>query len=336
MHLIWENLIPNLILFWTATFKELDHEDRGYVISPEAWKEVGEVAAACKATILQHLRSQMTSEMYSNWTLFIAPIVLRGRFQRPIYYKHFLRLVQLLKMCLELEIISEVLDQIDEGFQAWVEDYERLYYGHQPDRLSSCPLTIHALLHIAWGIRVAGPVWAYWAFPMERHCNTLLNIISSRRHPYASISAFVTAVAQLDQIRLKYNLHLELCLDPTKEALLRNEFISQSYPDFKLRPPRRQATIDVHLRTKLHAALATRFEKDKVIVSAAVDLSQPIIQYGKVTRLENGDSFVAYDMVRQSEDSRDASFIKACPSAESTAGVREKDVLWSTTTYPSP
>ncbi|XP_006459574.1 hypothetical protein AGABI2DRAFT_65569 [Agaricus bisporus var. bisporus H97] len=135
MHLIWENLIPNLILFWTATFKELDHEDRGYVISPEAWKEVGEVAAACKATIPSAFgapvpnvalqRSQMTSEMYSNWTLFIAPIVLRGRFQRPIYYKHFLRLVQLLKMCLELEISSEVLDQIDEGFQAWVEDYER-------------------------------------------------------------------------------------------------------------------------------------------------------------------------------------------------------------------
>lgn len=91
MHLIWENLIPNLILFWTATFKELDHEDRGYVISPEAWKEVGEVAAACKATIPSAFgapvpnvalqRSQMTSKMYSNWTLFIAPIVLRGRFQ---------------------------------------------------------------------------------------------------------------------------------------------------------------------------------------------------------------------------------------------------------------
>jgi hypothetical protein len=24
MHLIWENLIPNLIEFWTATFKNLD------------------------------------------------------------------------------------------------------------------------------------------------------------------------------------------------------------------------------------------------------------------------------------------------------------------------
>ena len=46
---------------------------------------------------------------------------------------------------------------------------EPLYYKHDPNRLSACPLTIHALLHIAWGIRVAGPVWTYWAYPMERH-----------------------------------------------------------------------------------------------------------------------------------------------------------------------
>ena len=90
----------------------------------------------------------------------------------------------------------------------------RLYYKHDPNRLSACPLTIHALLHIAWGIRVAGPVWTYWAYPMERHCNTLLQSIRSRRHPYASISSFVTAKSQLDQIKLLYDLHEILCLDP--------------------------------------------------------------------------------------------------------------------------
>ena len=93
----------------------------------------------------------------------------------------------------------------------------RLYYKHDPTRLSACPLTIHALLHIAWGIRVAGPVWTYWAFPMERHCNTLLQSIRSRRHPYASISSFVTATAQLDQIRLLYDLHETLRLDPDEK-----------------------------------------------------------------------------------------------------------------------
>src|ERR1700678_1212644 len=62
-----------------------------------------------------------------------------------------------------------------------------MYYKNDPTRLSACPLTIHALLHIAWGIRVAGPVWTYWAYPMEQHCNTLLQSIRSRHHPHTHL-----------------------------------------------------------------------------------------------------------------------------------------------------
>ena len=51
MHLIWENLIPNLIGFWTGDFKDLDHEDEGYFIEPHIWNEIGAATAACKATI---------------------------------------------------------------------------------------------------------------------------------------------------------------------------------------------------------------------------------------------------------------------------------------------
>lgn len=135
MHLIWENLIPNLILFWTSNFKALNHTNRGYVINPNDWKEIGIATAACKSTIpsafgapipnIAAQQGQMTSEMYSNWTLFVAPVVLRGRFQQPKYYTHFMRLVELLKICLELEVDAEMLDQVDVGFRSWVEDYER-------------------------------------------------------------------------------------------------------------------------------------------------------------------------------------------------------------------
>lgn len=52
---------------------------------------------------------------------------------------------------------------------------------------------------------------------MERHCNTLLQSIKSRRHPYASIASFVTTAAQLDQIRLLYNIREELRLDPDEK-----------------------------------------------------------------------------------------------------------------------
>ncbi len=98
--------------------------------------------------------------------------------------------VELLKLCLAFEISEVMLNQIDEGFQLWVNEkwvllhvplscmtlknQYRLYYENDPARLSACPLTIHSLLHIAWGIKVAGPVWTYWAFAMECHCNTLL------------------------------------------------------------------------------------------------------------------------------------------------------------------
>jgi hypothetical protein len=135
MHVIWENLIPNLILLWTGNFKDLDHEDQDYIIEPRAWNEIGVATAQAKRTIpsifgapipnIATHRSQMTAEMYSNWTLFIAPIVLRNRFKKAKYYKHFVTLVDLLKRCLAFEFTEEDIGYIDEGFQKWVQDYEK-------------------------------------------------------------------------------------------------------------------------------------------------------------------------------------------------------------------
>ena len=41
MHLIWENLIPNLIEFWTGVFKDLDHDGKDYVIEPICFRSCG-------------------------------------------------------------------------------------------------------------------------------------------------------------------------------------------------------------------------------------------------------------------------------------------------------
>ena len=135
MHLIWENLIPNLIEFWTGNFKDLDHKDEGYFIEPHIWNEIGAATAACKVTIpsafgapvpnIAAKQSPISAEMYSNWTLYIAPIVLHGRFKSNHYYRHFMRLVELLKLCLAFEISEVMLNQIDEGFRLWVVDYEK-------------------------------------------------------------------------------------------------------------------------------------------------------------------------------------------------------------------
>ena len=79
------------------------------------------------------------------------------------------------------------------------------YYQHDPSRLSTCPLTIHALLHIADSIVAAGPVWASWAFPMERYCGFIQPAFKSRRFPFACINRFVLDHARLTHIRVLYD-----------------------------------------------------------------------------------------------------------------------------------
>ncbi|KAF7761920.1 hypothetical protein Agabi119p4_9912 [Agaricus bisporus var. burnettii] len=341
MHLIWENLIPNLISFWIGEFKDLDHGHKGYFIGPQAWEEIGRATEACGSTIpsafgarvpnIAKKQSQMSAEMYSNWTLFIAPIVLRRRFPKAQYYKHFLKLVELLKLCLSFEIDQEMLLRIEEGFVQWVWDYERFYYCNVSARLSACPLTLHALLHIAWGIRVAGPVWSYWAFPMERECNNLLCAIKSRRHPYESINSFMIATAQLDQIRLMHNLHDVLNLDPPMKTM--NQMVHESYPTYKLWGSRQNATLPKPVSNKIQASLATRFNTTISIVRAAIKLDAPLLQYGKVTCLGDGDTMVACDIVGQSESSRDASFVKYILRVDRFARQRRREPEYVPCTY---
>jgi hypothetical protein len=94
-----------------------------------------------------------------------------------------------------------------------------MYYQYEPDRLPTCTLTIHALLHIADGIEACGPVWAYWAFPMERHCGSLIPAIQSRRFPFPSIDRYVTEVAQLSQIKMYHRLQDALSLRSPKHDI---------------------------------------------------------------------------------------------------------------------
>jgi hypothetical protein len=135
MHLIWANLIPNLILLWTGNFKDLEHDDEGYVLAPKVWQAIGVATFDAGKTIpaafgsrvpnIAAEKSQMTAETHSIWTLYLAPALLNGRFTNERYYKHFVQLVQLLTLCLEFEITQDQINDLERGFQNWVEVYER-------------------------------------------------------------------------------------------------------------------------------------------------------------------------------------------------------------------
>lgn len=247
MHLIWENLVKNLILHWTGKFKALDDGKESYSFPKAIWDAIGEATSAAGSTIpsaygarvpnISTHASQCSAEMWSFWTLYLGPVLLRRRFRRQKYYGHFVRLVRLLNLCLQFELTDDDIEEIRVGFIEWVKDYEEcvhlsltiylgksspagyhysIYYQHNPNRVSACPLTIHALLHIADSIKANGPVWCYWAFPMERYCGTLQPAIRSRRFPYASLDRHAVETAQLTQIKIIYNVAEELSLRPPR------------------------------------------------------------------------------------------------------------------------
>jgi hypothetical protein len=97
--------------------------------------------------------------------------------------------------------------------------YHRIFYQHNPERISTCPVTIHSLLHIADGIEAAGPVWVYWSFVMERYCGFLKHDgVRNRRKPYASLDNHVQHVTQLSTTKIRYDLvDLLLLTGPKKE-----------------------------------------------------------------------------------------------------------------------
>jgi hypothetical protein len=134
MHLIFENLIPNLVRHYTGTFKNLDCGIEDYQIPQDEWSEVCAIGEASGDTIpaafgarvpnLEEDRSSMTAEKWALWAMWIAPIVLRDRFSDQKYYDHFTKLVRLVNKCVGWVLRRSELEEIRVGFQEWVEEYE--------------------------------------------------------------------------------------------------------------------------------------------------------------------------------------------------------------------
>ena len=147
MHLIWENLIPNLILLWTGRFKGLDEGQEFYHLGHGVWEAIGEATKNSGSTIpaayatarphnIAEDSSASTADSWSFWALYLGPVLLKGRFSQERYYKHFVKLIKLLRLCLQFEISKDELSEIRDGFEDWVRTYERYVIYLHEDRIS--------------------------------------------------------------------------------------------------------------------------------------------------------------------------------------------------------
>ena len=134
MHLIWENVIKNLILLWTGDFKGLDEGSGCYQIDTTVWAAIGSATAASGSTIpgcygtrppnFVENRSSTTADTWSFWTLYLGPVLLRQKFKDKKYYDHFIKLVNMLHRCLQFTLTMADISDLSQGLIDWVKVFE--------------------------------------------------------------------------------------------------------------------------------------------------------------------------------------------------------------------
>ncbi|THU87004.1 hypothetical protein K435DRAFT_822023 [Dendrothele bispora CBS 962.96] len=322
MHLFFENVLQVLVNLWTASFKNLDQGTGSYELNPGVWDAIGAATAACGNTIPSSFgqrpvniatdagRKASTADSWSFWLLYLGPVVLHNRFTKQVYYNHFIKFASLVMLCLEFEINRSQIDVIRRGFAEWVEEFERLYYQYNPDRLSACPLTIHALLHVADSIEWCGPAWAYWSFPTERYCNRIQPAIKSRRYPWACIDIYITDYAVLSIIKMNYDLGETLRMQGQLGSVGRKRFSHPSYQDcILLSPCRPYSSITQFHHDKIVVHFSTRFKTDVASIRQYYKRDQ-VEQWAKVRFTDDGDDIKAATIDGDSEDKRDATYLR--------------------------
>ncbi|KAH7337925.1 hypothetical protein B0J17DRAFT_572184 [Rhizoctonia solani] len=133
MHLLFENLIPNMILHWTGKFKNLDQGSGFYQLTKEEWELVGSLTAVVARTIPSFFVGTLPNiaqdghlykaEAYSFWFQYLAPILLEKRLREP-YYSHLILMRDIMALCLQFEITHRDIDRLQEMVNQWVADYE--------------------------------------------------------------------------------------------------------------------------------------------------------------------------------------------------------------------
>jgi hypothetical protein len=100
----------------------------------------------------------------------------------------------------------------------------------------------------------------------------------------------------------------------TNVRLISNIELNTNIPYFSdptcvLLPPRRASPPSTGVLNQIIAALATRYDKTVTVIRKNVPVDQ-IEEWGKVRRMDGGDTMNASALVSSTEDRRDATFVR--------------------------
>jgi hypothetical protein len=131
MHLFFENVVPNLVKLWSGKFKGLDTGTENYEIPEDVWDDIWQETADA----VQHLPSDFvrvlgatpgyyTAETWAFWFVYLAPILLKGRFADPKYHTHLCEFSDIIKACLRFTSTTTQIEELRQDINCWVRTYE--------------------------------------------------------------------------------------------------------------------------------------------------------------------------------------------------------------------
>ncbi|KAG8713421.1 hypothetical protein FRC09_018746 [Ceratobasidium sp. 395] len=221
-------------------------------------------------------------------------------------------------MSLKFEIKRTQVDRLEEMIRRWVLEYEQYYYQYTDEHLPTCPITIHALIHIPHFIRRTGPPWASWAFIMERICGHMLPAVKNRVRPYDHLDNYVSRRGQMQIVSKVYNLpSLAQPIVNWKyangERISSREVVFDEFPTIVLGTPARRVQLEQPLTRRL-----TRYfgpfspEQTTAQLTERIE-ADSIVRYGRMRLTGDGDRIRTAPLIDDDPAARDNSFIKALP-----------------------
>ncbi|KAL5639602.1 hypothetical protein ACGC1H_006272 [Rhizoctonia solani] len=326
MHLFFENLVPNMIRHWTGKFKGLDQGSGNYQILPEVWLEIGRltslvarlVPSAFVGTLPDIAQDEhlYKAEAYAFWALYIAPILLQGRLP-DTYYKHFLLMRDIIALSIQLEITHQEIDRLQNMINEWVDEYELLYYQYEQSRLPTCPLTIHALLHLPTYIRQTGPLWASWSFVMERFCGHLLPAVKNRTQPYQHLDNYIQRRAQMQIVSCLYGF--PSLRQPTinysygnDERISSREKLYPTFDTVVLGTPVTKVQLEDRLRNQMTKYFGVVYSNNAYGIAdlrSRID-TNTLTRYGRFRLTGDGDRIRTASLIDNNPVARDNSFVR--------------------------
>jgi hypothetical protein len=133
MHLL-ENIMEALVKLWTGQ-SGLDDGEEEYLLQKKVWEAIRESTVGASNTLPATFRRRLdniavnrgyyTAEAWFIWTTLLSPALLQHQFKHDRYYRHFMKLIQLVTTCLEWEMSIEKVREIKQGFAEWVLEFEK-------------------------------------------------------------------------------------------------------------------------------------------------------------------------------------------------------------------